>query len=757
MISLQSQNQVLYHLTQLTSTVTPRPSPFGARLKRRNESDKKTKDVVCADSFQETAKNCTEMSMENLTLQHLAAPLRLKRGDIWEILEQVSKGNSLKVADSNLRQRTSYVSHSSFAENKRHFPCSHLSEPIILPAIYISLKQHQHRLFHRVCFATSFGHDFQVRHFKTKRTLISEVERNPPFGTKFRKWIGVPSQDKAKDYPELEKVRNMLNDAELPAEEQQRVKVAFAEGYLAGYGGKSKNIFIRALKGINYGIMIGLVCSIVLIMTGTAGSFFRISIGNHNEVDPEDIHVTFNDVKGVDEAKQELRDVVEFLKNPDKFSALGGKLPKGVLLVGPPGTGKTLLARAVAGEAGVPFFHAAGPEFDEILVGQGARRVRDLFKTAKERAPCVVFIDEIDSVGAKRTTSVLHPYANQTINQLLSEMDGFHQNEGVIVLGATNRREDLDRALMRPGRFDVEIVVNPPDYNGRKEILDLYLSRVLTHNVDVDYLARCTTGFTGADLENMINQAAVKAALDGAESVTMEFLERARDKVLLGPEGKKRMQDEEVNRITAYHESGHALVAYFTKDSTPIHKVTIVPRGHSLGRTSFLPEKDVYHTTKSQLLAMMDTAMGGRAAEELIFGPDKVTTGAYNDFERATEIAEGMVKKYGMSEKVGFRAHKDPNSSYSVNNGSDVSPGMSELIDSEVKRLLQESYDRAKTILKNHAKEHKQMADALLKYETLDLEDVKAIVNGKKTKPENLTNNDEKNIESNDGSRPEKP
>lgn len=304
------------------------------------------------------------------------------------------------------------------------------------------------------------------------------------------------------------------------------------------------------------------------------------------EVDPEDITVSFDDVKGCDEAKQELQEVVEFLKNPDKFSNLGGKLPKGVLLVGPPGTGKTLLARAVAGEAGVPFFHAAGPEFDEVLVGQGARRVRDLFsesqfratklrimqptlfvflEAAKERAPCVIFIDEIDSVGAKRTNSVLHPYANQTINQLLSEMDGFQQNEGVIVLGATNRREDLDQALMRPGRFDVEVVVPTPDFTGRKEIITHYLRKILSKEINVDLLARGTTGFTGADIENMINQAALRAAIEGAEVVAMRHLESARDKVLMGPERKARLPDEEANKITAYHEGGHAIVAYYTK------------------------------------------------------------------------------------------------------------------------------------------------------------------------------------------------
>ncbi|CAG9573602.1 unnamed protein product [Danaus chrysippus] len=454
-------------------------------------------------------------------------------------------------------------------------------------------------------------------------------------------------------------------------------------------------------------------------------------MGNQVEVDPEDITVTFDDVKGADEAKQELKDVVEFLKSPEKFSSLGGKLPKGVLLVGPPGTGKTLLARAVAGEARVPFFHAAGPEFDEILVGQGARRVRDLFKAAKERAPCVIFIDEIDSVGAKRTNSVLHPYANQTINQLLSEMDGFHQNEGVIVLGATNRRDDLDQALLRPGRFDVEVSVPTPDYGGRLEILRMYVSRVAAApGLDVEALARGTTGFTGADLESMVNQAALKAAIEGAKTVSMYHLEEARDKVLMGPARRARLPDDEANAITACHEGGHAVVAYYTKDSHPLHKVTIIPRGPSLGHTAYIPAKERYHVTKQQLLAMMDTMMGGRAAEELVYGPDKITSGASSDLKQATSIACHMVREWGMSEKVGLR---------SVDTGKtlqqeQLGPYTNELVDAEIKKILSESYERAKAILRTHAKEHKALSEALLKYETLDADDIKAIMSGDKVK-----------------------
>jgi ATP-dependent metalloprotease len=522
--------------------------------------------------------------------------------------------------------------------------------------------------------------------------------------------------------------------ANLPPDEASKMKVAFAEGYIAAnpVAGPTQTRTYRWLRTLQQVLAIAVFTAILASLMGSFGSgMFRVNVGNGNEVQPEDINVTFADVKGVDEAKNELQEVVEFLRSPEKFVQLGGKLPKGVLLVGPPGTGKTLLARAVAGEAGVPFFHAAGPEFDEILVGQGARRVRDLFKAAKVKAPCVIFIDEIDSVGAKRTNSVLHPYANQTINQLLSEMDGFRQNEGVIVLGATNRREDLDRALLRPGRFDVEVQVAPPEYGGRKDILEYYLGRVKKgDDVDVDILARGTTGFTGADLENMVNQAALRAAIEGADRVLKKHLDFARDKVIMGPERRSRIPDAEANLITAYHEGGHAIVAHYTKDSNPLHKVTIIARGHSLGHTAYIPEKERYHVTRSQLMAMMDTMMGGRAAEELIFGHEKITSGASSDLKQATAIASHMVKEWGMSEKVGLRTVEDNNKSLVNVNG--LGPQTNELMDSEIKRLLQESYDRAKAILKLHNKEHVALAEALIKYETLDAEDVKAIMSGEK-------------------------
>uniref|UniRef100_A0A2M3Z283 Putative atp-dependent zinc metalloprotease yme1 n=1 Tax=Anopheles braziliensis TaxID=58242 RepID=A0A2M3Z283_9DIPT len=600
--------------------------------------------------------------------------------------------------------------------------------------------------------STSFAQ--QQRGFKTVRSISAEMKRNPALYTRMKDALGTPppSQISHKYDPVAysahtispqahsgEPLNKLLeNDPSLTDDQRQRLKIAFAEGYLTASHPDQPNRSSKAMKYLKFfqqlliiAVFIGIFISMFASPNGSV--FSRIQLGNQVEVDPEDITVTFEDVKGCDEAKQELKEVVEFLKNPGKFSNLGGKLPKGVLLVGPPGTGKTLLARAVAGEAGVPFFHAAGPEFDEVLVGQGARRVRDLFKAAKERAPCVIFIDEIDSVGAKRTNSVLHPYANQTINQLLSEMDGFQQNEGVIVLGATNRRDDLDQALLRPGRFDVEVVVPTPDFTGRKEILTYYLGKILSKDINIDQLARGTTGFTGADIENMVNQAALRAAIDGAEVVNMKHLENARDKVLMGPERKSRLPDEEANKITAYHEGGHAIVAYYTKESHPLHKVTIMPRGPSLGHTAYIPEKERYHVTKQQLLAMMDTMMGGRAAEELIFGQDKITSGASSDLKQATSIASHMVKEWGMSEKVGLRTIEGPKG---FGQNEVLSPATIEGVDNEIKKLLNDSYERAKTILKQHAKEHKALAEALLKYETLDAEDIKAIMGGEKLSSE---------------------
>ncbi|XP_045558751.1 ATP-dependent zinc metalloprotease YME1L1 isoform X4 [Salmo salar] len=455
---------------------------------------------------------------------------------------------------------------------------------------------------------------------------------------------------------------------------------------------------------------------------------FRTTSGLDSQVDPVQVKsVTFEHVKGVEEAKNELQDVVEFLRNPQKFTVLGGKLPKGILLIGPPGTGKTLLARAVAGEADVPFFYASGSEFDEMFVGVGASRIRNLFKEAKANAPCVVFIDELDSVGGKRIESPMHPYSRQTINQLLAEMDGFKPNEGVIVIGATNFAEALDNALVRPGRFDMQVTVPRPDVKGRTEILNWYLQKIkVDPNVNAAIIARGTVGFTGAELENLVNQAALKAAVDGLDQVTMKELEFSKDKILMGPERRSVDIDKKNKQITAYHESGHAIVAYYTKDAMPINKATIMPRGPTLGHVSMLPENDRWSETRAQLLAQMDVSMGGRVAEELIFGDDYITTGASSDFDGATRIAKMMVTRFGMSDKLGVMTYAEV---------TKQSPETQAAIEQEVRVLLKDSYERAKNLLKTYSDEHKTLAEALLTYETLDAKEIKLVLEGKALDP----------------------
>ncbi|XP_071873409.1 ATP-dependent zinc metalloprotease YME1L isoform X1 [Bombus fervidus] len=733
MFSFQPHNQVLYHLTQLTSVVSPKSTSFSVKVKRQNELKKSMNDIS-SSNLSDATKNYIDTLIGKLNMSDVITMFDIRTNNVLVALDQVS----MKIFKRNLEKNNKwkvYASGLNSKKNKHKYLYKKCTEEIILPAMYLSSKQH-HTTLCTFCNKNSFHHYVQIRSFRTKRNVSTELEKQPTFINKFKNLVGHFSGTNtglvhALKEKDLATIKNLFNN-QTSTEEYKRIILAFIEGYEAGLKRQTYSTFgwFRLL----FSLLTGTVLLMFWYGVYVVGSGLRFPMDG-SKFRPEITDITFNDVKGVAEAKQELRDIVEFLKNPEKFVALGAKLPKGVLLVGPPGTGKTLLARAVAGEAGVPFFQAAGPEFEEILVGQGARRMRDLFKAAKEKAPAVIFIDEIDSVGAKRTNSALHPYANQTVNQLLTEMDGFLQNEGVIVLGATNRRDDLDKALMRPGRFDVEVLVDIPDYLSRKEIFDLYLSRILTQEIDADYLAKCTPGFTGADIENMVNQAALRAAINDAEYVTMKHLEYARDKIIMGPERKQKIKDTETNTITAYHEAGHALVAYYTKDAPPIHKITILSHSHSLGHTAFL-SNDEYHTTKSKLLALMDSSMGGRAAEELIFGSDKVTAGAYNDFQRATSIAEEMVHKYGMSEKVGFGTIRRNGQG----DGFQLGPSTSDLADKEVKRLLQESYERAKLTLQKHAKDLKKVADALLKYETLSSKDVEAIINGEKIPPETLKN-----------------
>ena len=452
--------------------------------------------------------------------------------------------------------------------------------------------------------------------------------------------------------------------------------------------------------------------------------------------------VTFADVAGADEAKQELEEIIDFLKDPQKFQRLGGRLPKGALLVGPPGTGKTLLAKAVAGEAGRPFFSMSGSDFVEMFVGVGASRVRDLFEQGKAHAPCIIFIDEIDAVGRHRGAGLGggHDEREQTLNQLLVEMDGFESNDGVILLAATNRPDILDPALLRPGRFDRQIVVDMPDVKGREQILRVHTRKIpLAQGVDLERIAKGTPGLSGAELSNIVNEAALLAARRNKAQVDYQDLEDAKDKVMLGLERKSMVLTEEERKLTAYHEAGHALVGLTVPGIDPIHKVTIVPRGRALGITFFLPEKDRRNVTKQWLLGQLAMSYGGRVAEELVFGPDKVTTGAYSDIQQATEMARRMVTQFGMSDAIGPVAVGDREAEIflgrEVVQRREVSEHTAELVDTELKRLLGEAYERARGILTQHRNRLDQLAAALLERETLDREEVELVLAGKPLPP----------------------
>ena len=451
--------------------------------------------------------------------------------------------------------------------------------------------------------------------------------------------------------------------------------------------------------------------------------------------------ITFKDVAGIDEAKQELEEIIDFLRDPSKFQRLGGRIPKGVLVVGPPGCGKTLLARSVAGEADVPFFTISGSDFVEMFVGVGASRVRDMFEQGKKNAPCIVFIDEIDAVGRHRGAGLGggNDEREQTLNQLLVEMDGFESNEGVIIIAATNRPDVLDPALLRPGRFDRQVVVPNPDILGREQILNVHLKKITkSPNVDSRIIARGTPGFSGADLANLVNEAALLAAKRNKRFVTMLEMEDAKDKVLMGTERKSMIMKEEEKKLTAYHEAGHAIVAINLKDSDPVHKATIIPRGMALGMVMRLPESDRISMPKTKLKADLAVAMGGRISEQLIFGDSNITTGASSDISMATNIARKMVTEWGMSDKLGPLSYGENEQEiflgHSVAVKKNVSEKTAEEIDKEVKKIVDEAYNKAKTIIKTHFKDLHKLAKGLLKHETLTGAEIKDLLKGKKIK-----------------------
>ncbi len=456
----------------------------------------------------------------------------------------------------------------------------------------------------------------------------------------------------------------------------------------------------------------------------------------------DQVGVTFADVAGVEEAKQEVSEIVDFLRDPSKFQRLGGKIPKGVLMVGPPGTGKTLLAKAIAGEAKVPFFTISGSDFVEMFVGVGASRVRDMFDQAKKQAPCIIFIDELDAVGRHRGAGLGggHDEREQTLNQMLVEMDGFEGSEGIIVIAATNRPDVLDPALLRPGRFDRQVVVPLPDIRGREQILKVHMRKVpLDDDVKPGIIARGTPGFSGADLANLVNEAALFAARANRRVVGMEEFEQAKDKIMMGTERRSMVMSEKEKLNTAYHESGHAIVGYCVPDHDPVHKVTIIPRGRALGVTMYLPEEDKYSISKEKLESQISSLFGGRIAEEMTLGPNGITTGASNDIERATDIARSMVTKWGLSEKLGPLTYSEDDGEVflgrSVTQHKQVSDVTVHTIDEEVRNIIDRNYERARGILSEHREKLDVMADALMKYETIDHAQVVDIMNGKEPRP----------------------
>jgi len=487
-------------------------------------------------------------------------------------------------------------------------------------------------------------------------------------------------------------------------------------------------------------LLIGIWIFFMRQMQGGGGGRGAMSFGKSKArmLGEDEINVTFKDVAGAEEAKEEVAELVDFLKDPSKFQKLGGKIPSGVLMVGSPGTGKTLLARAIAGEAKVPFFTISGSDFVEMFVGVGASRVRDMFENAKKHAPCIIFIDEIDAVGRHRGAGLGggHDEREQTLNQLLVEMDGFEGNEGVIVIAATNRPDVLDPALLRPGRFDRQVVVPLPDIRGREQILKVHIRKVPeAEDVKLAIIARGTPGFSGADLANLVNEAALFAARENSRAVNMSHFERAKDKIMMGTERRSMVMSEKEKKLTAYHEAGHAIVGRVVPEHDPVYKVSIIPRGRALGVTMFLPEEDRYSHSKKHLESQISSLFGGRIAEELIYGKDSVTTGASNDIERATELARSMVTKWGLSERLGPLTYSEDEGEVflgrSVTQHKNMGDDTARIIDEEIRCLIDNNYERAETILKERLDILHTMTDALMKYETIDSGQIDALMEGK--------------------------
>jgi cell division protease FtsH len=491
-------------------------------------------------------------------------------------------------------------------------------------------------------------------------------------------------------------------------------------------------------------VLIGLWIFFMRQMQGGGGGRGAMSFGKSKArlLSEDQINITFNDVAGVDEAKEEVAELVEFLRDPSKFQKLGGKIPQGVLMVGAPGTGKTLLAKAISGEAKVPFYTISGSDFVEMFVGVGASRVRDMFEQAKKNAPCIIFIDEIDAVGRHRGAGLGggHDEREQTLNQLLVEMDGFEGNEGVIVIAATNRPDVLDPALLRPGRFDRQVVVPLPDVRGRSQILKVHMRKVPTaENVDAMVIARGTPGFSGADLANLVNEAALFAARSNKKVVSMAEFERAKDKIMMGAERRSLIMKESEKKLTAYHEAGHAIVGRLVPEHDPVYKVSIIPRGRALGVTMFLPEDDRYSFSKKHLESQLSSLFGGRIAEQQIFGEDAVTTGAANDIERATSIARSMVTQWGLSDRMGPLTYNEEEGEVflgkTMGRQKIVSDETAQAIDSEIRTIIDRNYQRSVGILKENENLLHLMADALMKYETIDAGQIDEIMAGKEPGP----------------------